>query len=230
MKILFISDTHGFNKDFDKQQFIDVDMVIHAGDATNSSSPALNHNEMLDFIDWYSYLPVKHKLFIAGNHDVAVFFKHYTRAEIEGKGIVYLEHESIEIEGIKIFGSPYTPTYGNWAFMKKREKLQKYWDIIPKNTDILVTHGPPMYMLDLTDEQATGNTVNVGCKSLYNWVRHNEPKYHVYGHIHNNLNFYNSGTLKVNGINTTFINASCVTDRNFGAGLTSKGTKIDYGK
>lgn len=228
MKILFISDTHGFHRQIDKNYVRGIDMIIHAGDATNDGSPTLNHNEMLDFIDWYEYLPVKHKVFVAGNHDTSIFYKHFTKAEIEGRGITYLEHESTEIEGIKIFGSPYTPSYGNWAFMKNRNKLQKYWNMIPKDIDILVTHGPPMYILDLTDDQATGNTINVGCKSLYNWVRENQPKIHVFGHVHDNLNFHNSGRLKVSNIDTNFINASCVKDGQFNKGLTSFGTKINY--
>ena len=68
------------------------------------------------------------------------------------EGITMLIHERITIEGLNIFGSPYTPTYGNWSFMKAREKIGRVWEVLPSGLDILITHGPPKGILDLTED------------------------------------------------------------------------------
>ena len=59
------------------------------------------------------------------------------------KGVHYLEDESIELFGYKIYGSPYTIKYEHWAFVEPEEDLAKRWTRIPDNTDILITHQPP---------------------------------------------------------------------------------------
>lgn len=222
MKILTISDTHGFHKEL--KHFNGVDMVIHAGDFSNHGTPTMNLPEALDFLEWYNEIPVKYKILVAGNHDTALYAKliHIT----DYPNIIYLEHESIEIEGIKIFGSPWVPQYGNWAFMKKRGKLDPLWQLIPENLDILITHGPPKGILDLAY-----NIDNIleycGDKELLNHVLRVEPKYHIFGHIHNNTDNYNAGSRKLVGPHTKFMNVSAVTDRKFDLGLTSKGQIIE---
>ena len=109
----------------------------------------------------------------------------------------YLCNSGVEIEGIKIWGSPITPTFFNWAFNEDRGKpIQKYWKMIPKNTGILVTHGPPNGILDKT----TSN-INAGCEELLKTVNKLKPKFHLFGHIHE---AYGKETLN----ETTFINGS----------------------
>lgn len=124
MKILAISDTHGFHNEFHKLDFNGIDMIIHAGDISNSKSPSFNEGEVLNFLDWYSSLKVKHKILVAGNHDTSIEAKLVNPKEF--KNITYLYHESTTIEGINIFGSPYTPIFCNWAFNKDRSKLDAY--------------------------------------------------------------------------------------------------------
>jgi len=212
MRIWFISDTHN------KHGFLDiplegVDMVIFAGDATIQKSHEMNNNEMRDFLDWFKSLHYKYKIFIAGNHDTSIEHGLVTRGDIP-EGIIYLEHESIEIEGIKIFGSPYTPKFGtDWAYNVPRNMIKSYWMDIPTDTDILVTHGPPKGILDLTQYDsrsgADGNSYfQCGCKELLERVKVIQPKYHVFGHIHPEKNCPNSGILKINNCSTTFINAA----------------------
>jgi len=54
------------------------------------------------------------------------------------------------------------------------------WEMIPSDTDILVTHTPPIGYGDLC---CTG--VRAGCVELLSTVQNRvKPKYHVFGHIH----------------------------------------------
>jgi hypothetical protein len=64
----------------------------------------------------------------------------------------YLQHESVEIEGLKIFGSPYQPLFYNWGFQYHASRAEEIWSAIPKDTDILITHGPPHGILDANSE------------------------------------------------------------------------------
>jgi Icc-related predicted phosphoesterase len=100
--------------------------------------------------------------------------------DYEDKGVVYLLDKMVEIDGIKIYGSPWQPRFYDWAFNVNRgEAIAKKWELIPENLDILVTHGPPYGMLD-----DTINGMRVGCEELYKKVVQVKPKYHIFGHIH----------------------------------------------
>ena len=141
--------THTYHNLLDVPE--DIDMVIHSGDATNPKNPYLSEDEMQNFIYWYSLLPIKHKVFVAGNHDVCIERNFIKKDDFERAGIIYLENDYIEIEGIKIWGSPVTPTFGDgWAFNKNRAKTHELWQQIPDDTDIVVVHTPPATILDLS--------------------------------------------------------------------------------
>jgi Icc-related predicted phosphoesterase len=211
-----ISDTHR------KHRFLnvppDVEVVVHAGDMSNQKSPEMNANEVLDFLDWYKSLHVKYKILVAGNHDTSIERGLVSRGDIH-ESIIYLEHESVMIvdsHGVtrKIFGSPYTPSFGSgWAFNVPRGKLFKYWQDIPDDLDLLITHGPPKGIMDLTqyDTRLGGDGKSFfqcGCKELLDMVKTVKPRYHVFGHIHTELNCPNSGMLKINGCDTMFVNAA----------------------
>lgn len=154
---------------------------------------------MVDFLDWFGKLPHRYKIFIAGNHD---FFLEKEKPSVIKSllpvGVHYLKDEAVSINGIKVWGSPYTPWFYRWAFNKKRgEPLAKHWSNIPADTDVLLTHGPVYGILDtLINEQ------HVGDKDLLKRVLEIKPKVHVCGHIHESY-----GTAKRHGIK--FINA-CV--------------------
>lgn len=226
MKILAISDTHGFHKQFKDLDFQNIDMIIHAGDFSNNKAPSINENEAIDFLDWYNEIPVKYKILICGNHDTSIEAG-LVKPKEDFKNIIYLEHESINIEGINIFGSPYTPQYRGWAFMRDRGKLDPFWSKIPDNTDILVVHGPPKGILDLSYNRQD-ILEYCGDKELLNHVYRINPKHMIFGHIHNFKDCYNKGSKTIHDLNTVFHNVSCVTDRKFEFGLTSRGIIIDY--
>jgi Icc-related predicted phosphoesterase len=209
MKIFAISDTHGRHEQVVIPE--GTDMLIHAGDFSNIKLPAMNHNEVNLFLIWLEQQPVKYKVIIAGNHDTSIESRFITKKDFKDRGIIYLEHESIEIEGIKIFGSPYTPEYHNWAFNRTRTKLGKIWDSIPDDTDILITHGPPKGILDSASRDKHVSE-HVGCSALFKKVLKTQPQYMIFGHIHDNGDNLNNGTFKLNDYRTIFANVSCVKD------------------
>lgn len=203
MRIWFISDTHGAHRDLDVP---DVDMVIHCGDESNNRNPHQNHPHAFEFFRWYRNLPIKHKVYVPGNHSTAVWFGLIDPGDFPE--IKFLIHQFAEIGGLKIFGSPYTPTFGDWAYMKKRSQMAAVWESIPEEVDVLVTHGPPKGVLDLTTDLTDNRPVQVGCKSLMNAVLSVAPRIHAFGHIHDEDTFLNYGVLKRDL--TTFVNCSCM--------------------
>ena len=152
MNIWHISDTHACHHSQLKIPK-DIDLVIHSGDASNYKDPYRNEKkEMHSFLTWYSGLPIKHKVFVAGNHDTSIEkgLIHPEDMKIS-MGINYLYMETVEILGFKIWGSPYVPRYGDWVFMKPRsEMMKKVWDHLDHN-DIIITHTPPKGILDYSD-------------------------------------------------------------------------------
>jgi Icc-related predicted phosphoesterase len=142
---------------------------------------------------------------ICGNHDwLGERNPQLMRQMCLDNGITYLEHSSVEIEGNVIFGSAYTPEFGGWAYNVPRgQPLKEKWAQIPDNTNILITHGPPMGILDVVPNPPRKRA---GCQDLYNRIQElKQLKLHVFGHLH-----MNHGYIKVNDI--TYINASICTE------------------
>ena len=191
MKIISISDTHNRHNDV---ELPDGDILIHAGDVSARGT----ETEIDDFLEWFSSQPHKHKIFIAGNHDF--YFERESDSLIADKiqkNIIYLNDSGCQIEGFNIWGSPIQLEFYNWAFNRERGiDIKKHWDLIPNNTDILITHGPTYKILD---ETIRGK--HVGCEELKNKVLEINAKIHVFGHIHEGFGCYKDS-------NISFINAS----------------------
>lgn len=224
MKIWHISDTHTYHGLLTVPE--GIDMVIHSGDATNPRDPYASEQEMLNFISWFGSLPIKHKVFVAGNHDLCIERNLVTKIDFMKNGIVYLENDYAEVEGIKIWGSPFTPTFGQgWAFNKKRSALHDIWKEIPDDVDIVVVHGPPKGILDLAYHQL--NCIEFcGDEALRKRMYLLKPKLCLFGHIHNNEDIINAGTMKLSNHNTIYSNGSVVTDGKFGK-LSSHGNTFE---
>lgn len=220
VKVWHISDTHGHHNLLSPPE--DIDITIFSGDCSNWRDIARNSVEVNDFLWWFNNnVHSKYKVMVAGNHDTSIESGFIPREKIEEEGIHYLYNEEITLGGIVMWGSPFTPTYGEWAFMKKRGKLSPLWENIPENLDILITHGPPKGILDNTLER--NNTITqAGDKELWNRIEQVKPKYHMFGHIHNCDEIMNQGTLKLNNFPTTFSNGSVVYDGKFG-NITNNG-------
>ena len=163
MKILHISDTHG------KHQILkdlpNADVIVHTGDITEDGT----EEEVKDFIEWFSGLSYAHKIFIAGNHDNCLY-----GANIEGlpDNVHYLCNDSITIDGIKFYGVP--------MFLQDDldGNFPELFGCIPADTDVLLTHQPPLGILDEQDG------INYGDYTLYKRVMDVRPKYHLFGHLH----------------------------------------------
>jgi len=204
-KITYISDTHTrHNKCTD--DLLGGDILIHAGDIMNSGYSV---NDIHQFCIWFSSFDnYKHKIFIAGNHDRYFQNSPEAAAEIltEYPNITYLQDSSVVINGLTIYGSPWQPEFCNWAFNlpKGGYGLMSKWEAIPNNTDILITHGPPQGILDISG--APHNEGDLGCALLRERVDLIKPKMHVFGHIHGSAgNTVNNGT--------HFFNASILDER-----------------
>jgi Icc-related predicted phosphoesterase len=164
----------------------DVDMIIHAGDFTYRG----DHDEVIKFLDWYQQQEAKYKLLICGNHEVAISREEdLLKVWCEHRGIELLNNTHTIIEGLTIFGSPYSRKFGSWAYMADEADLGKMYDTILPNVDILITHGPAYKQLDW----CPGG--NVGSTALeHRLTELTNLKLHVTGHIHESR-----GTLIKNG-------------------------------
>ncbi len=137
---------------------------------------------------------------MAGNHDFPLLHSYMLAKRYIQKipGTTYLQDTGKVIEGISFYGSPWTSIFNNWAFMLFPEELKEKWRLIPKDTNVLITHGPPSGILDL----AYGK--QKGCQELLRTVKYINPVFHVFGHIHEGFGV--SGYL--DDQRTTFINCS----------------------
>lgn len=177
MKILHLSDTHGLHHRLDDMP--EADVLVHSGDISNSGT----EEEVLDFLNWFIELPYPHKIFVTGNHDLCLW-------ETEGiedlpGNIHFLQDKGVEIGGVKFFGIAYNHSE----------------TMIPADTDIVVTHEPPVMILD----QSSG--IHWGNAPLRNRIFEVSPKYHLFGHAHQDY-----GTVEQEGI--VFSNAALLDDMN----------------
>ena len=196
MKVVAISDTHNFHETL---QLPEGDILIHAGDVSGIGK----EQEVRNFLEWFADRDFEHKIFIAGNHDY--FFERFPESFIRHiipDNVIYLNDSGIKINGIKIWGSPIQPWFHDWAFNRRRgPDIDKHWQLIPDDTDILITHGPAYGILDKTIRDEL-----VGCEDLLNRIKKIKPKFHIAGHIHEAYGVERHGW-------TTFINASVLNFR-----------------
>ncbi len=197
MRIIAISDTHGLHNRI--ENLPEGDFLIHAGDFMNSG---YDPQDILSFNRWLGEQPFQHRIVCAGNHD-----RHFQNAPEQARAMltnaVYLENSGTTISGVTFWGSPYTPEFLNWAFMYRRGLGAKlYWDQIPMNLDVLITHGPPFGILD----QVAPGGDHLGCEELLRAVEEKKPKVHIFGHIHGG-----AGNLDLGA--TRFVNAAYLNER-----------------
>jgi len=168
--------------------------------------------EVTDFNEWMKDQPARHKVCIAGNHDL-LFESSRELALSCLTEPIYLQDSGVIIDGVRFWGSPVQPEFCEWAFNVQRgAAIKHYWDLIPDGTDILITHGPPFGILD----QANRRGEHLGCEELLKAVEAKKPKIHVFGHIHGGYGVWlhekgvvaNGSIGKAEG--TIFINASFV--------------------
>lgn len=176
MRILHISDTH--NRHHLLRDMPDADVIVHSGDFTDMGTEA----EVLDFLNWYIALPYKYKLFVTGNHDICL----WDAENIEDlpENVFFLQDRSATIEGIRFFGLGFNHNEA----------------LIPMGTDVLITHEPPLRILDKSDGKHWGHSL------IRERVFEVKPCFHLFGHSHESF-----GTLEKEGI--VFSNGAVLDDR-----------------
>lgn len=210
MRLVAVSDTH---LEYPKMKIPDGDVFVHAGDIGCHDASGLRM-----FDQWLGKLPHKHKLVIGGNHDNFLAQQPYYLIQTLFLSARYLENGLKVIDGIKFWGSPITPTFMNWSFMSDRgDNIKRYWDKIPDDTDVLITHGPPMGILDVPTSPYGSTGEHVGCWDLMQAVKRVKPKVHIFGHIHQQ-----KGTKTVG--KTSFYNVAVLDEAYV---LTEEATVID---
>ena len=165
MKILQISDTH--NRHRQLTNLPEADVIVHCGDFADNGT----EEEVLDFLNWYIDLPYKYKIFVTGNHDLCL----WDAKDIEDlpENVFFLQDRGVTSEGVKFFGIAYNHS----------ERL------IQEGTDIVITHEPPIMILD----ESAG--IHWGDVPLFKRIMEVRPRYHLFGHAHESC-----GTLKQDDI------------------------------
>jgi Icc-related predicted phosphoesterase len=180
MRIVAISDTHGQYRD-SRLVIPDGDVLIHCGDALNRGTLA----ELRTFAQWLDNKPHKHKILISGNHDWCWQREPDAALSLLGDSTTYLCDTMVTIDGVNFYGSPWTPRFYQWAFMKDRGgDMKQIWDALRRTAesnpiDVLITHGPAYGHGDNAPRKR-----RAGCLELLHAIKEVRPKVHLCGHIH----------------------------------------------
>lgn len=176
-RVIALSDTHHRHEHVTVP---DGDLLIHAGDWSHGG-------EVWDtsaFLIWFAALPHANKALIAGNHDWLTANHPTLFRELLAKhapDVTYLEDSSATIAGLKVWGSPVQPRFLDWAWNRDRgAAIRRHWDLIPDDTDLLITHGPPMGYLDWSPYDKE----HCGCVDLLEAIKRVRPRVSVFGHVH----------------------------------------------
>ena len=200
-KIIYcVSDIHG---KVDKIDIPECDILLIAGDIGRHGRQIYKDANWLEynFNPWLKKQPAKHIVMTPGNHDI-VFQD--ARSLVPKFDCHLLIDEMVEIDGIKIYGSPWSLEFYDWGFNLSEEKLKLVWDKIPEDIDILLVHSPPFGILDMTHHPGYP-AKRIGSRSLTDRIKKIRPKYVVFGHNHGE-----PGVIKRDGV--TYINATLLDD------------------
>ncbi|KAG1791733.1 Metallo-dependent phosphatase-like protein [Suillus plorans] len=197
-RFVCISDTHSHTFSVPSG-----DVLLHSGDLSRLG----REDEIRVTIEWLRSLDHGVKIIIAGNHDLPLheewyedsYYAFHDKKESStaiknlvdsdanrDRGLIYLQDEQYTFstkEGGRewsVYGSPWQPYFGGWAFNYLPEEAYDRVSAIPE-VDILLTHGPPHNILD-----KTFTNVNAGCPALLAHLSkmRGPPLLHVFGHIH----------------------------------------------
>ena len=211
MKIAVASDLHGH---WYSLEYPDADLLIISGDIFDlyAMDRVVNARDQLAELKQLNLFLTNHAnkyqkiIVIGGNHDDAFqIFPDESRKILTAA--TYLQDEVCYFGGYKIYGSPWQPWLSNMAFnfinhyadyFGAREQAENIWGQIPDDVNILITHTPPLYILDKTTKG-----LNVGCQYLADRIESlGSLILHVFGHVHAGRGFLEKdGLLHVNAAN-----------------------------
>lgn len=208
LRIVALSDTHGLHRkvltgiysfDLHRGAVPIGDVLVHAGDITRKGEI----ETVRDFAEWMAKQPFRHKVVIAGNHDVCLDiarpgFDGLARRLLEDRGIHYLQDSSVTLDGVKFYGAPWTPQLAGWAFY---DRNHDHYENAPRDIDVLITHAPPRGIRDSED----GLGLHVGSEHVVRYInRCPRLKLHIFGHVHEGYGVRVAGRI-------TFVNACTCT-------------------
>lgn len=200
VRVVCISDTHNHIV----EDVPEGDILVHAGDMTNGGSV----EEIQAQIDWLSSLPHREVIVISGNHDTYLdprtrpsLSAAQREDSLDWGRVHYLQHKLLTLNisprtptsdsstpllrdgnqrRLKIYGAPQIPACGPMsvhAFQYQRGS-DAWSETVPEDVDILITHTPPKYHMDLSMPKG------LGCEHLLKEIQRVKPVLHVFGHVH----------------------------------------------
>ncbi|CAF1161727.1 unnamed protein product [Didymodactylos carnosus] len=180
LRFVCMSDTHN---QIHKLIIPHGDVFLHCGDAVKHRTSA---RDLITFNTFVGTLPHKHKIFISGNHCTCIDPNHPERTQQILSNLVYLQDSSVDIDGVKIYGSPWRPKRGYvyraeaFGYDASRIQIDK-WSHLPSDVDILMTHGPPYSIRDFNPSSGK----RVGCPGLLEEIiTRVKPSISIFGHMH----------------------------------------------
>lgn len=209
MKLVCISDTHNRHG---KLVIPKCDVLIHAGDYSSEGY----EREVRDFYKWLNKQDATHIISVQGNHELGWEANPLLMTEVAKEQcprIILLNDSSIVIDGVKFYGTPVTPFFNSWAYNRAETdneilyhgvpSIKPHFDAIPNDIDVLITHGPPLGILD---EVKGREGQHLGSASLLEAIKRVKPDVHVFGHIH-------SGHGELHRDGTSFYNVAICDER-----------------
>ncbi|CAM9177498.1 unnamed protein product [Phaeothamnion confervicola] len=206
LRIVCVSDTH-LKHNMLLGKIPDGDILLHCGDFATKLRDSDFERVVGDFNNFLGLLPHKHKIVIAGNHEIA--FNRYSREQIQRRlsNCTYLQDSGTLVEGLRVYGTPWTNSV-NMGFSRRAPDLDVVWARVPDGVDVLMTHMPPFNTHDLAyDPHAPpritdpcgvcGKThrryAHWGSRGLRKRVDVLRPPVHVFGHVHNRCFSFRTG-------------------------------------
>lgn len=210
MVIACVSDLH--------ENLIEIpqcDILLIAGDLTFGLKHDLVAQQKFlytDFRHWVDTVPAEHVVAVAGNHEQNVEKWGWPVMDNWPDNFHYLQDEGIELDGLKIWGTPWQPWFYSWAFNAPENNGEAFlaakYDLIPYDTDIVISHAPPYGYGDRVGDQRDLRAERVGSRALTAALRRINPRLVVCGHVH-----AGTGDYQLHGKQTRIINAAVVNAR-----------------
>lgn len=204
LRVVHISDTHLLHSP-NQLAIPDGDILIHSGDFAQArwfnalpTHGSENERQLDGFLEFLRSLPHRRKVFVCGNHEVMFMRSGWRTIQRKlGDDVIYLQDWGVDIDGLRIYGSPWNRTNG--AYGASQRYRESAWRKIPNGTDVVVTHMGAQGVLDQCYRKGKGpraghtcgvcgkahpDSVHEGCSALGQEVARAGASVHLFGHSH----------------------------------------------
>lgn len=219
MKIVAISDTHG---ETDTIQIPACDLLLHAGDICKDGNrkiwfrhfPGMSMQWFRDvWMPWMQPMLedgwVKQVLLTWGNHDWTDRIE-TEKFNQEDPRVQFLIDREVEVNGVRIWGTPWSNEFNHWAWMKRPWDLKPHYDNIPEGVDIIMSHQPPIggpTLAEFSPQTQEFEPTELGSVQLKDTIDRVKPKAVIAGHLH-----FQGGTTWQQG-STKVYNVACLNEQ-----------------